>query len=239
LHSLNPIHLRNLSTMKELFNLETFRIKVKSVLNNKNHVETNQYTLQLEELLHEVLLGSAQFDKPEKEQNPEKSENYKEMYQLLRLMCDNVPDMIWAKNLDNEYIFANKAISEGLLIASDTSEPIGKTDMFFAQRARQLHPENPEWHTFGEICRDTDTIILQNKEPQRFNEYGNIKGRFLYLDVIKAPFYDSEGNIIGTVGSGRDVTHEHQLQTEHDQALVALKTQTARLDAVVSVLPDL
>ena len=239
MHSLNPIHLRNLSTMKELFNLETFRIKVKSVLNNKNHVETNQYTLQLEELLHEVLLGSAQFDKPEKEQNPEKAENYKEMYQLLRLMCDNVPDMIWAKNLQNEYIFANKAISEGLLIASDTSEPIGKTDMFFAQRARQLHPENPEWHTFGEICRDTDTIILQNKEPQRFNEYGNIKGRFLYLDVIKAPFYDSEGNIIGTVGSGRDVTHEHQLQTEHDQALVALKTQTARLDAVVSVLPDL
>ena len=225
--------------MKELFNMETFRIKVKSVLNNKNHVETNQYIMQLEELLQEVLSGNVQFDNPVEEQTAEKAENYKEMYQLLRLMCDNVPDMIWAKNLDNEYIFANKAISEGLLLASDTSEPIGKNDMFFAQRARQLQPENPEWHTFGEICRDTDTIVLQNKAPQRFNEYGNIKGRFLYLDVIKAPFYDSEGNIIGTVGSGRNVTHEHQLQIQHDQTLEALKTQTARLDAVVSVLPDL
>jgi hypothetical protein len=225
--------------MKELLNLEDFRVKAQSVLDNKNLVETKEYTLQLEELIQEALSGNLRFDKTGKEQNLQKDEDYKEMYQLLRMMCDNVPDMIWAKNLDNEYIFANKAISEGLLIASDTSEPIGKTDMFFAQRARQLHPENPEWHTFGEICRDTDIVVLQNKAPQRFNEYGNIKGRFLYLDVIKAPFYDIEGNIIGTVGSGRDVTHEHQLQTEHDHALEALKTQTARLDAVVSVLPDL
>jgi PAS domain S-box-containing protein len=225
--------------MKELLNLEDFRVKAQSVLDNKNLVETHQYTLQLESLLNEVLSGNLRFEKAEKEQNQEMSENYKEMYQLLRMMCDNVPDMIWAKNLDNEYIFANKAISEGLLIASDTSEPIGKNDMFFAQRARQLYPENHEWHTFGEICRDTDTIVLQNKAPQRFNEFGNIKGQFLYLDVIKAPFYDSEGNIIGTVGSGRNVTHEHQLQIQHDQTLEALKTQTARLDAVVSVLPDL
>ncbi len=225
--------------MKELLNLEDFRVKAQSVLDNKNLVETKEYTLQLEELIQEALSGNLRFDKAGKEQNLQKDEDYKEMYQLLRMMCDNVPDMIWAKNLDNEYIFVNKAISEGLLIASDTSEPIGKTDMFFAQRARQLYPENSEWHTFGEICRDTDTIVLQNKAPQRFNEYGNIKGTFLYLDVIKAPFYDSEGNIIGTVGSGRNITHEHQLQIEHDQALEALKTQTARLDAVVSVLPDL
>ncbi len=225
--------------MKELFNLEDFRVKAQSVLHNKNLVETNQYTLQLEELLHEVISGSLRFDKAEKEQNPEKEINYKEMYLLLRLMCDNVQDMIWAKNLTNEYIFVNKAISDNLLIAADTSEPIGKTDMYFAQRARQLHPENKEWHTFGEICRDTDTVVLQNRAPQQFNEYGNIKGEFLYLEVIKAPFYNSEGNIIGTVGSGRDITREHQLQSEHDQALEALKTQTARLDAVMSVLPDL
>jgi len=169
----------------------------------------------------------------------ENEAKYKEMYQLLRLMCDNVPDMIWAKNLNNEYIFANVAMCNGLLSAADTSEPVGKTDMFFAQRERDLHSENPDWHTFGEICRDTDTIILQNNESQRFDEYGNVKGEFLFLDVYKAPFYDSEGNIIGTVGSGRDVTHERWLQNEHNKTLETLRLQTARLDAVISVLPDL
>ena len=169
----------------------------------------------------------------------ESERKYKEMYQLVRLMCDNVPDMIWAKDLDNQYIFTNKAISSGLLNASDTSEPIGKTDMFFAQRERDMHPDNPEWHTFGEICRDTDTAILQNKKAQLFNEYGNVKGKFLNLDVYKAPFFDSKGNIIGTVGSGRDVTHERWLQSEHAKTMEALANQTARLNAVVSVLPDL
>jgi PAS domain S-box-containing protein len=169
----------------------------------------------------------------------ESERNYKEMYQLLRLMCDNVPDMIWAKNLENEYIFTNKAISEGLLNATDTNEPIGKTDMFFAGRERENHPENPEWHTFGEICRDTDAIVIQNKSAQRFDEYGNVKGRFLFLNVYKAPFFDVDGNIIGTVGSGRDVTHERWLQGEHEKTMEALTSQTARLNAVISVLPDL
>jgi len=169
----------------------------------------------------------------------ESERNYREMYQLLRLMCDNVPDMIWAKNLANEYIFTNKAISEGLLNATDTNEPIGKTDMFFAGRERENHPENPEWHTFGEICRDTDASVIQNKTAQRFDEYGNVKGRFLFLNVYKAPFFDVDGNIIGTVGSGRDVTHERWLQGEHEKTMEALTSQTARLNAVISVLPDL
>lgn len=169
----------------------------------------------------------------------ESEKKYKEMYQMLRLMCDNVPDMIWAKNLDNQYIFANKALCEGLLKALDTNEPIGKTDMFFALRERDRHAENPEWHTFGEICQDSDTIVIQNNKAQLFDEYGNVQGKFLFLDVHKAPFYDSNGTIIGTVGSGRNVTYERWLQSEHNKTLEALATQSARLNAVFNVLPDL
>lgn len=130
----------------------------------------------------------------------------REISTLLRLMTDNMPDLLWAKNLDKEYIFANKAICNNLLNASDTQEPIGKTDMFFATRERNQHPENPHWHTFGEICRDSDTITLQEMKPMQFDEYGNVKGKFLFLDVHKAPLLDGEGKLIGVVGSARDVT---------------------------------
>lgn len=34
---------------------------------------------------------------------------------MLRMMCDNVPDMIWAKDLEGRYRFANKAVCEQLL----------------------------------------------------------------------------------------------------------------------------
>jgi PAS domain S-box-containing protein len=131
---------------------------------------------------------------------------------LLQMMCDNVPDMIWAKDVDKKYLFANKAICEQLLNARDTEEPLGKDDLFFAERERVSHPGNPEWHTFGEICLDSDAIVLNSREAGRFDEYGNVHGEFLYLDVHKAPFWDDAGKLIGTVGSARNVTKDRKTE---------------------------
>ena len=162
----------------------------------------------------------------------ESETKYRTAYTLMRMLCDNVPDMIWAKDLENRYIFANKAICRNLLNAIDTDEPIGKRDMFFAERERTRHAENPEWHTFGEICRDTDVITLNAGTPQQFDEFGNIQGEFLFLDVHKAPFLDENGKMIGTVGSARDVTTTKELEQK-------LKKSEARLRTLVQVIPDL
>lgn len=136
----------------------------------------------------------------------ESKKKYQEISTLLRLMADNMPDMLWAKNLNKEYIFTNKALCNNLLNATDTEEPLGKNDMFFASRERNSHPENPKWHTFGEICSDSDSITLKDMKPRHFDEFGNVKGEFIFLDVHKAPLFDEEGKLIGVVGSARDVT---------------------------------
>ncbi len=130
---------------------------------------------------------------------------------MLRLMCDNVPDLLWAKDLNNRFLFVNQAMCDKLLCARDTNEPIGKTDMFFALRERKNHPEQPDWHTFGEICRDSDLVVRQTGQAGRFDEFGNVRGEFLFLDVYKAPFRDEAGEIIGTVGCGRVVTDERRM----------------------------
>lgn len=136
---------------------------------------------------------------------------FRDISRMLRLMCDNVPDMIWAKDFDKRYTFVNKSICAGLLNASDPSEPIGKTDMFFADRERALHPDDPYWHTFGEICWDSDDIVMETGVPGQFEEYGNVK-EVPFLDVHKAPFYNEQGEMIGTVGSARDVTKKKRLR---------------------------
>lgn len=138
----------------------------------------------------------------------------RELSTLLRLMADTMPDMLWAKNLNKEYIFANKAICDQLLNAVDTNEPIGKNDLFFAMRERNSHPDNQEWHTFGEICSDSDTLTIQSMKPMQFDEFGNVKGKFLFLDVHKAPLYDDEGVLIGVVGSARDVTAAREAESQ-------------------------
>ncbi|MBN1260865.1 MAG: response regulator [Anaerolineae bacterium] len=154
---------------------------------------------------------------------------YRALYRLIRLMADNVPDLIWAKDLEKRYLFANKAICTKLLSARDTDEPIGKNDLFFASRERDAHPHDLQWHTFGEICQDSDSIVMASQEAQRFDEFGNVKGEFLYLDVYKAPFWDENGAMIGTVGCGRIVTQEREEQERRRQAEAALKAERASL----------
>ena len=94
--------------------------------------------------------------------------------ELLKLLTQNLPDMLWIKNLNGNYIYANQAICDGLLMAKDIDEPIGKDDMFFALREREAHKDKPDWHTFGELCFNSDQIVIENNKPMKFQEYGNV-----------------------------------------------------------------
>ena len=150
-------------------------------------------------------------------------ERYRQMFSMFRLMADNIDDFLWAKDLDNKYTFVNKTMCDRLLIASSVDDPIGKTDIYFAERERKAHPENSDWHTFGEICAYTDTKTLNGKSSQQFDEFGNVQGKFLFLDVHKAPICDEQGNQIGVVGTARDVTLTKQLENEKTATLELLK----------------
>lgn len=157
---------------------------------------------------------------------------YKYLQEMFRLMADNIPDLLWAKDMRKRYLFVNKALCEKVLNAKDTEEPIGKTDSFFAERSHQLNPEDPNWHTFGKICVDSDELTMQQKSPGKYEEYGTVNGQFLYLDVQKGPILDKDGNMIGTVGSGRDITSQKLIEQEFHALL-------QRNRAIINALPDL
>ena len=163
----------------------------------------------------------------------ESESRYKHLYSMVRLMCDNLPDLIWTKDLEGKFVFANKACCEKLLNAKSTDEPIGKTDMYFADRERESHPENTDYHTFGETCLVTDLAVMKSKRPRRFEESGNIKGEFLVFDVYKAPFWDEKHNMIGMVGCAKDVTKEKQLEEDHKRAEEELAKYREHLEELV------
>ena len=137
-----------------------------------------------------------------------------EFAEMFRLLADNMPDLLWAKDLQHRYLFVNRAMCEKLLIARDIKEPIGKSDLYFARREREKHLENSHWHDFGEMCLDSDSVVIASQRAQRFEEYGNVQGELISLDVYKAPLFDRDGKLIGTVGCGRDITHEKSIECE-------------------------
>jgi PAS domain S-box-containing protein len=161
---------------------------------------------QFAELIHKIKLAVLQ--NRTKQELVESEQKYRSLYSMVRLMCDNVPDLIWAKDPDGKYIFCNKAICEKILNASDTNEPIGKRDRYFGERERKRHQEETDWHNFDTRCRESDEVVMSSQKPGRFQECGRVKGDLLYLDVLKAPFWNDEHRMIGTVGCGRDVTQE-------------------------------
>lgn len=155
-----------------------------------------------------------------KEDGQEKSRFADQSHQdFIRLMLDDAPDLIWAKDLNDRYIFANQAICDNLLKCRNMEEAVGKTDIYFAQRERSAGHD----HTFGEICVNSDVVVKESRKPGRFREYGLVRGNQLVLDVHKAPIFSNSGELLGTVGCGRDITYEDEIQAELSKASTAIR----------------
>jgi len=167
----------------------------------------------------------------EKQKEIQRSEErFRSLYNMFRLMADNMPDMLWAKDMDKNYIFVNKAICDGLLHVSDTEEPIGKPMEYFLSREKSKHPQDPNWFNFGRNSMNTDELIFQTGLPGVFDELGTIDGKFTYQDVHKAPIRDENGQMIGIVGSSRDVT----LQKKAESDLIVAKERAEESDRLKS-----
>lgn len=150
---------------------------------------------------------------------------------LFNAMADNMTDMLWAKDIEGKYLFANKTIRNELLICDD-EDPIGKTDIYFAQKQKHIGEilGVNDYHTFGEKCVASDKIVLETESTGRFEEFGNISGIFTILDVSKSPLYNKKGYIIGTVGMARNITHMRELEQQYYNIVNNSKDIIARID---------
>ena len=66
----------------------------------------------------------------------------------------------------------------------------------FLHSERAAHKDKPDWHTFGELCFNSDQVVIDNNKAMRFEEFGNVKGELFQLEVYKAPFYNKDGDIV-------------------------------------------
>jgi len=159
-------------------------------------------------------------------------EEYHRLYKLIRLMADNIPDLIWAKDMDGRYMFVNQAMCDKLMMCDCPEKAVGMTDMVIAEQERNAGSE----HTFGEICVNSDAVIQERKVACRILEEGFVKDKYLVLDVHKAPFLDENKEMIGTVGCGRDVTNEKKVEKALKEREIELERKNLRLEELNSAL---
>ena len=154
---------------------------------------------------------------------------YHDLYNLTRLIVDNVPDLIWAKGMDDNFVLVNQAMCNKLLMIDRPDEALGKPHGYFAEKERQAGFE----HDFGDTCDGSDDVVKETKTPGRFLESGVVRGQKIVLDVYKAPLFNEDGQIIGTVGCGRDVTREQEIEEALRQSEEQYRLLVKQIPAVV------
>ena len=73
--------------------------------------------------------------------------DYDALAKLIRRIADNAPDMIWAKDMDNRYLFANRALCKRLLMCERPEAVVGKNDVYFAKMERSERPAPYFWRS--------------------------------------------------------------------------------------------
>lgn len=136
----------------------------------------------------------------------EREERIKEQNLFVSVM-DHIEDMLWAKDINGRYIVANKAFRNKFCYGMEWNEMQGKNDIELAKLFKEkVGNEN---HTFGEVCANSDEVIMRTETAKEFMEYGMINGRMMKLVVNKSPVYNYQGEFFATCGTGRDITDWH------------------------------
>lgn len=113
--------------------------------------------------------------------------------QLIRNVTDNVEDSIWAKDIDNNFVFVNQACCDKILRCA-MDDVFSMTDADF------------EKDSIAKACTVSDEITKKSMRTCRFIESAIYDDGCSWFDVLKSPWF-SKGQIIGTVGTARDITY--------------------------------
>lgn len=137
----------------------------------------------------------------------------------LEATIEVIPDLFWLKDIDGVYLSCNKQFER--LAGSPKDQIIGKTDYdFFDTALADFFREN-----------DRKTIALgtshTNEEWVTFAKTGHQS----LFETTKTPLSDKQGNLIGVLGIGRDITERRQNEI-HRQTLAN------RLTGLIEAIPD-
>jgi PAS domain S-box-containing protein len=139
---------------------------------------------------------------------------------LLRTLIDNLPDGIYAKDIEARKVIANSADLE-VLGCQTEDEAIGKTDF-------DLFPREIAEGFFAD-----DMSVIKTGKPviNREEKVVLADGETRWLLTSKIPWRDASGKIIGLIGISRNITDQMKVE-------IKLKDERNLLRTLVDNLPD-
>ncbi|MDD3628299.1 MAG: PAS domain-containing protein, partial [Actinomycetota bacterium] len=121
---------------------------------------------------------------------------------MMDALMEYLPDGIYFKDLKSRCIRVNRACAEKSYRFKSPEEAIGKTDFDFFSKEHAAQAYRDEQNI---IKTGQPLINIEEKET-----WHGVEPR--WISTTKMPFYDKEGNIIGTFGISRDITDKKKAE---------------------------
>jgi PAS domain S-box-containing protein len=132
-------------------------------------------------------------------------------------ILDNIPDMAWLKDLNSRYIAVNEQYSK--LSGLKIKDIIGKTD-------------HDIWENkFADAYRNDDLEVIQSGKRRKIEEIQrDSTGNEYWVETIKTPIRNAQGEVIGTTGIARQITERKKAQIERERLIAELEAKNAELE---------
>ena len=135
----------------------------------------------------------------------------------LKAFLNNLPDIAWLKDKEQRYIAVNEEL--GRAFGFKPEDIVGKNDF-------EICP-----HHIAEKFRD-DTLDVMKSGKQKYFETKLVDSdnNIRWFESIRNPIYDSQCQVIGTVGIARDITERKRIEEE-------LRTSQEKYKTLFEILP--
>jgi PAS domain S-box-containing protein len=118
----------------------------------------------------------------------------------LRSVIATLPDLVWLKDRNGVYLGCNRKFER--FFGATEAEIVGKTDYDF------VDTELADFFRKNDIAAMEAGGPTMNEEEITFADDGHKE----VLETIKTPMLDNEGNLIGVLGIGRDITERKETE---------------------------
>ncbi len=135
---------------------------------------------------------------------------------------NNIPEMAWIKDKEGKYIIVNQVLANRFGVG--VKDMIGKTDLdFFDEQTSKAHREADIKVMLEGITFKVEEMFLSDEDQKE------------WIESIKNPFRDCNAEIIGTIGTARNITERKQIEKQmafmaHHDALTHLPNRTLAKD---------
>lgn len=132
----------------------------------------------------------------------EKDRVIEEQKNLFNVVLDTLPGMIFYKDIEGKYVYANKEYAD------------------FNKKNKKYHDVIDKDDLQVQLTKDKalefikqDKYVMDNKKAISINStYINEDGKMIYNEVIKKPVLDNTGKAVGVIGLVSDVTEKKEVE---------------------------